>query len=246
MMGLLVVWARVTSTMAVASIARRFQAMCRVPAIQGIDRRRSDFDGSPSAPATHARDLRYSPLSPLNLNGGAGPVAAGPGQSRKFNGETPMKKVLPVLASALLFAGATAHADEATEREVIKSIMDGNAYAKKNLRDEADTVAKDGSLEFWSSGGFLQKVAADSKPSEYESVNIDAKHIEVITLVPGKVAVAQYYSEGSMAPKGSAAVSNYRTRATQVFVKEDGKWKVRAAHWSPIASGSGTSQTAVD
>jgi len=157
-----------------------------------------------------------------------------------------MKKVLPVLASALLFAGAAAHADEATEREVIKSIMDGNAYAKKNLRDEADTVAKDGSLEFWSSGGFLQKVAADSKPTEYESVNIDAKHIEVITLVPGKVAVAQYYSEGSMAPKGSAAVSNYRTRATQVFVKEDGKWKVRAAHWSPIASGSGTSQTAVN
>ncbi len=157
-----------------------------------------------------------------------------------------MKTVSLVLASILLFAGAIAHADEATEREVIKSIMDGNAYAKKNLKDEADTVAKDGSLEFWSSGGFLQQVSAGSEPNEYESVNIDAKHIHVITLVPGKVAVAQYYSEGSMAPKGSAAVSNYRTRATQVLVKEDGKWKVRAAHWSPIASGSGTSQTAVN
>jgi hypothetical protein len=157
-----------------------------------------------------------------------------------------MKTVSIVLASVLLFAGAMAQADEATEREVIKSIMDGNAYAKKNLKDEADTVAKDGSLEFWSSGGFLQHVAADSQPSEYESVNIEAKHIQVITLVPGKVAVAQFYSEGSMAPKGSAAVSNYRTRATQVLVKEDGKWKVRAAHWSPIASGSGTSQTAVN
>lgn len=157
-----------------------------------------------------------------------------------------MKTVSLALAGILLFAGAIAHADEATEREVIKSIMDGNAYAKKNLKDEADTVAKDGSLEFWSSGGFLQNVPAGSEPNEYESVNIDAKHIQVITLVPGKVAVAQFYSEGSMAPKGSAAVSNYRTRATQVFVKEDGKWKVRAAHWSPIASGSGTSQTAVN
>ena len=78
--------------------------------------------------------------------------------------------------------------------------MDGNAYAKKNLKDEADAVAKDGSLEFWSSGGFLQQVAADSKPNEYESKNIEAKHIQVITLVPGKVAVAQFYSEGSMAP----------------------------------------------
>lgn len=157
-----------------------------------------------------------------------------------------MKTVLLVLTSTLLFAGALAHADEATEQEVIQTIMDGNAYARKNLKDAADTVSKDGSLEFWSSGGFLQKVNAGSESDEYESFNVDAKHVHVITLVPGKVAVAQYYSEGSMAPKNGAAVSNYRTRATQVFVKEDGKWKVRAAHWSPIASGSGTSQTAVN
>jgi len=157
-----------------------------------------------------------------------------------------MKEVLLVLTSMFFFVGAFAHAEEATEQEVIKTIMDGNAYTKKNLKDEIDTVSKDGSLEFWSSGGFLQEVKPESKPNEYESVNIDAKHIHVITLVPGKVAVAQYYSEGSMAPKGSAAVSNYRTRVTQVFVKEGGKWKVRAAHWSPITGGSGTSQTAVD
>ena len=157
-----------------------------------------------------------------------------------------MKAVLLVLTSVLLFAGAFAHADEATEQEVIKTIMDGNAYSKKNLKDVGDTVSKDGSLEFWSSGGFLQEVKPGTTLDEYDSINIDAKHIHVITLVPGKVAVAQYYSEGSMAPKGSAAVSNYRTRATQVFVKEDGKWKVRAAHWSPITGGSGTSQTAVN
>ena len=157
-----------------------------------------------------------------------------------------MKKVLLVLSGILLFAGAYAHADEATEAAVKKAIIDGNEYAKENLKDQEDTVSDDGSLEFWSSGGFLQQVSADDEPTEYESINIDAKHIHVITLVPGKIAVAQYYSEGSMAPEGSAAVSNYRTRATQVMVKEDGKWKVRAAHWSPIAGGSGTTQTAVD
>lgn len=157
-----------------------------------------------------------------------------------------MKNVSLVLASILLLAGTVAHADNVTEQEVIKTIMDNNAYAKKNLKDQVDTVSKDGSLEFWSSGGFLQEVKAGTEPTEYESINIDAKHIHVITLVPGKVAVAQYYSEGSMASKDSAAVSNYRTRAMQVYVKENGKWKVRAAHWSPIAGGSGTSQTAVD
>ena len=157
-----------------------------------------------------------------------------------------VKKILLVLTGSLLFSGAFAYADEATEQEVIKTIMDSNAYAEKNLKDQEDTVSKDGSLEFWSSGGLLQEVGPGSEPDEYESVNIDAKHIHVITLVPGKVAVAQYYSEGSMAMKGSDAVSNYRTRATQVFVKENGKWKVRAAHWSPIAGGSGTNQTAVN
>lgn len=157
-----------------------------------------------------------------------------------------MKKVLLVLSGIMLFAGAYAHADEATEEAVKKAIIDGNEYAKENLKGQEDTVSDDGSLEFWSSGGFLQQVSADDEPTEYESINIDAKHIHVITLVPGKIAVAQYYSEGSMEPEGSAAVSNYRTRATQVMVKEDGKWKVRAAHWSPIAGGSGTTQTAVD
>lgn len=171
----------------------------------------------------------------LNLNG-----------LDKTNRRTRMKKVLLILTGTLLLVGAFAHADKATEQEVIKTIMDSNDYAKKNLKDQDDTVSKDGSLEFWSSGGFLQNVKAGDEPDEYESINIDAKHIHVITLVPGKVAVAQYYSEGAMARKNSAAVSNYRTRATQVYVKENGKWKIRAAHWSPIAGGSGTSQTAVD
>jgi hypothetical protein len=157
-----------------------------------------------------------------------------------------MKKLVFIVIGVLAFAGTIAQGDSATEAEIKKVILDGIAYSKGNLRDEDDTVSKDGSLEFWSSGGFLQEVTADTEPDEYESVNIDAKHIHVITLVPGQAAVAQYYSEGSMAPKGSAAVSNYRTRATQVFVKEGSKWKVRAAHWSPIAGGSGTSQTAVD
>ena len=155
-----------------------------------------------------------------------------------------MKKILLVLSGMLLCAGAVAHADEATEKEVIETITATNAYTKKNLKGVRDTVAKEGSLEFWSSGGLLNEVKGDPTPQEFEAFNINVKHITVITLVPGQVAVAQYYSEGSMNPTTSAAVSNYRTRVTQVFVKEGGKWKVRAAHWSPIAGGAGTSQTA--
>jgi hypothetical protein len=48
-----------------------------------------------------------------------------------------------------------------------------------------------------------------------------------------------------MQPKGLPAVPNYRTRVTQVFVKEEGDWKIRAAHWSPLMGGAGTSQTVI-
>jgi ketosteroid isomerase-like protein len=49
-----------------------------------------------------------------------------------------------------------------------------------------------------------------------------------------------------MKPKGAPAVNHYLTRVTQVFVKEDGKWKIRASHWSPISGGSGTTQTSLE
>lgn len=82
--------------------------------------------------------------------------------------------------------------------------------------------------------------------SEYEYQSLTPKHIEVITLVEGQAAVAMYYAEGRVKTQGGEAVNNYLTRATQVYVKEDGKWKVRAAHWSPIAGGSGTNQNSLD
>ncbi len=156
-----------------------------------------------------------------------------------------MKTIAMVITGVMLLIGAVAHADEATEQAIIKMLMDDNAYTKENLKGKGDAISKEGSLEFWSSGGLLNEVGSDATPQEFESFNINLKHITVITLVPGQAAVAQYYSEGAMAPTTSAAVSNYRTRVTQVFVKEGGKWKVRAAHWSPIAGGAGTSQTAV-
>ncbi len=155
-----------------------------------------------------------------------------------------MKKLILVLVGVLAFAGTLAQADTATEQEVKKTIIDSNDYTKKNLKAPVGDYSKEGAIEFWSSGGMMQEIDANGRPDEFESVNIDVKHIRVTTLVPGKVAMAHYYSEGSMKPKGSAAVSNYRTRVSQVYVKEDGKWKVRASHWSPIAGGSGTSQTA--
>ena len=151
--------------------------------------------------------------------------------------------LLIVLAGMMLHP-LTAMAD--TAGEVRAAILSYTAETKKNLKDQTGTIAKDGSLEFWSSGGLLQEVPAGLPPSEYVHFSLTPKHIRVVTLEEGKSAVAMYYAEGSFQIKGSDAVAQYLTRITEVYVKEGGKWKVRAAHYSPIIGGTGTNQTALD
>lgn len=147
---------------------------------------------------------------------------------------------LPALVSA------EHHEGDTTAEEVMAKIKADSEYVRENLKDEDGGVAAAGALEFWSSGGLMQWVPADAPPSEYETFTIRPKHVKVITLVPGQAAVAMYYSEGSMKRKDGKAVDHYMTRVMQAWVKEDGEWKVRAAHWSPVAAGAGTNQTSLD
>jgi len=133
-----------------------------------------------------------------------------------------------------------------TADEVRSEIMSSSAYARKNLKDMEGTISNEGALQFWSSGGLIQNVPGNSPPATYDDFTLTPKHVKVVTLVEGKAAVAMYYSEGSYHQKGSEPVPHYMTRITEVYVKEDGKWKVRAAHYSPIAAGSGTRQSAID
>ena len=157
------------------------------------------------------------------------------------------KKFLVLAVAGLIGTCGLGYAGESeTVKEVRQTILDANDYSMKNQKGMPDTYSKDGALEFWSSGGLLNWVRGDFEPEAFDSFSIKPKHIEVISLVEGQAAVAHYYSEGSLKPKGSPAVNHYLTRVTQVFVKEDGKWKVRSSHWSPVAGGSGTSQTSLD
>ena len=144
---------------------------------------------------------------------------------------------LTVFFSSVLLAG--------DKEDIIKQIMASNNYVNKNKTNMSE-YSKDGALEFWSSGGLLHEVGPGGRSDEYESFNMSIKHVEVLILVPKKAAVAMYYSEGSMTPKGSKPVAHYMTRVTQAFVKENGEWRIRASHWSPIMGGTGTSQTATN
>ena len=148
------------------------------------------------------------------------------------------------MRSSWALVPSMATADTAEEvKSVIKERM---AYSNENLKDAPDTVSEKGSMQFWSSGGLMQWVPADGRLDEFDFQSITPKHIKVITLVEDQAAVAMYYSEGGFQRKGAQPVNGYLTRVTEVYVKEGGTWKVRAAHWSPVAGGSGTNQNALD
>ena len=156
-----------------------------------------------------------------------------------------MKNVVALVIAGAFACSSLAYAQSETEKEVKQTILEGIEYINKNLTARPDDHSQHGALEFWSSGGLLQEIAPGGRGGgPFEVFNIQPKHIKVIALVEGQAAVAHYYWEGLMKPKGSPAVNNYLTRVSQVFVKEDGKWKVRSSHWSAITGGSGTTQTA--
>ena len=161
-----------------------------------------------------------------------------PGFFRRVSGKISM------LLLATMMQPLAVMADSADE--VRSEILNSSAYARENLKDMEGTISSKGALQFWSSGGLIQNVPGNAPPATYEAFTLTPKHIEVVTLVEGKAAVAMYYSEGAYDQVGSEAVPHYMTRITEVYVKEDGKWKVRAAHYSPIAAGSGTRQSAID
>lgn len=154
------------------------------------------------------------------------------------------KTVILFVVAGLTASSGVSYAQTETEREVMQTIIDDYEYVNTNLVIRAQNYSRHGALEFWSSGGLLHEIPPGGGAEELDAHNIQPKHIKVITLVEGQAAVALYYAEGSLKPKGASAVDNYLVRVTQVYVKEDGAWKIRASHFSAITGGLGTSQTA--
>jgi len=147
------------------------------------------------------------------------------------------------LALTLSVLSSTVMADTATE--VRQVILDDLAHMNQELNQDPMRLSKDGSKEFFSSGGLLNHLDRTSGGNTFEMFEGSIKHIEVVVLVEGQAAVAHFYQEAMMKPTGLPVVPNYRTRVTQIFVKEEGGWKIRAAHWSPLMGGAGTSQTVI-
>jgi hypothetical protein len=149
-----------------------------------------------------------------------------------------MKIATPLVLALLVLAPVAATAD--LEADVRAAVFAAYALRGDDLVDAREGIAAEGAMQFWSSGGLMLVSKPDDPPIEYESFNVQPKHIEVIKLSDDAAAVL-YYAEGSMQPKGRPVVSRYLTRVMEVYVLEDGAWKARAGHWSPLQGGGGTS-----
>jgi len=154
------------------------------------------------------------------------------------------RNAVALLTAGLVICPSMASPQSQTEQEVAEFIMDVYRYNNTQLKTRPEDYSQHGALEFWSSGGLLQEIASGGAAEEYDAFNVQPKHIRVITLVEGQAAVAHYYAEGSLKPKGYPAVTNYLARVTMVCTKEAGAWKTRSAHYSALLGGAGTSQTA--
>lgn len=155
-----------------------------------------------------------------------------------------MKKLL-IMTSVFLINLLSSVAMADTTTEIRKVVLDNVAFMNEELKQDPTRISKHGSKEFFSSGGLLNSVDRSSGGNTFEVFEGSIKHIEVVVVVEGQAAVAHYYQEAIMKPTGLSAVPNYRVRVTQVFVKEDGDWKIRASHWSPLMGGAGTTQTVI-
>ena len=156
-----------------------------------------------------------------------------------------MKILLNTLIIAFVLSTNAFSQTNSVTNEIKALILEDQRIANES-NEQILNYSEQGALEFWSSGGLLHTMTNDLQVNRFDDISLQAKHIEVISIANGEAAVAMYYNEGSLKPLNGASVSHYLTRITQVFVKENVKWVVVAAHYSPVTGGSGTSQSSVE
>ena len=148
-----------------------------------------------------------------------------------------MKKVMIFLSIVSLVV--------ANDRSDIESLINKHweSWNSNKYKDYISTVHSGGTMNGDSNGSFwyemvptVKGITENRKPGDKS--NFNARYLEIDILVPGKAAVAYYYLVGSYTIRG-VTKSDYRTRVSQVFVTEKGKWKIKSGHFSPLHSGSG-------
>ena len=149
-----------------------------------------------------------------------------------------MRNLLAISALMFGFTGVIDAAQSKAESEVAMAFT---KYFDARENQEWDTVAAmesaSGTFNTNSDGSFhkaLAKTTAAQWKASGQAGVLNTYYPEFSELADGVVYVRFYY-EG-IAKNGSQA-SNYRTRVTQNWVKEGGKWVIKTQHYSPAQFG---------
>jgi hypothetical protein len=151
-------------------------------------------------------------------------------------------KNIGIIVSALIITVSQLIAnDEAEVTEIVNKHWE--YQNKKNWKKYVGTLYSGGTMNGDSNGSFwymqestVAAVTEGQAPSN--EFNFKPRYIKIDVLEKDRVAIAYYYLVGSYSINGQEK-NDYRTRVSQVFVKEEGGWKIKSGHFTPLYSGSG-------
>ena len=156
-----------------------------------------------------------------------------------------MSRILSILiiVAVALVVTAPAWAGEMEEKqEVINQVKE---TWKKIAAKEVDAVGvgPNGVIQAQSHGGFWRSFTPETMAAflkESPNMRFTPYYIEVRFLGSKKdVAYVTHYLVGTIVREGKDDIANYRTRASSVMEKIDGRWVTAGSHYSPLFGGSG-------
>ena len=151
-------------------------------------------------------------------------------------------KNIGIIVSALIITVSQLIAnDQAEVTEIVNKHWE--YQNKKNWKKYVGTLYSGGTMNGDSNGSFwymqestVAAVTEGQAPSN--EFNFKPRYIKIDVLEKDRVAIAYYYLVGSYSINGQEK-NDYRTRVSQVFVKEEDGWKIKSGHFTPLYSGSG-------
>ncbi len=147
-----------------------------------------------------------------------------------------------ILATIFVLLVASGEA-KAGDQEDVSAAIERN-WKDAALKNPTAEGHPDGSWIATSEGGLWQFLSKEEFAAMADRPNIlDFRPHHINVKIVGEkqdVAYAAYYLVGTILDADrKVIVKNYRTRASQAWVKLDGKWVVIGGHYSPLYGGSG-------
>ena len=140
-----------------------------------------------------------------------------------------MKNIGIIVSALIITASQLIANDEAEVTEIVNKHWE--YQNKKNWKKYVGTLYSGGTMNGDSNGSFwymqestVAAVTDGQAPSN--EFNFKPRYIKIDVLEKGRVAIAYYYLVGSYSINGQEK-NDYRTRVSQVFVKEEGGWKIK-------------------